>query len=78
MNEDRLNLIIGAALIVIGISGMWYFTRQLERLNKSSHMDREDFLHDTWNDLTKMKFYKNSTPEEQQSYYDAFWKNTKN
>jgi len=74
---DKINLIVGAALIMLGISGMWYFTRQLERLNKSSHMDLDDFMHDTWNDLSKMPFYLNADAHEQTLYYDAFWKNHK-
>lgn len=74
---DKINLYVGAALIVLGIGGMWYFTRQLDKINKTHHVDREDLMNDVWSDLTKMPFYLNADAHEQTLYYDAFWNNKK-
>ena len=72
--EERINLLIGAALFVGGVAGMYLCMRSAERIERlSKRLDLEKMKQTTWNDISSMAFYVNATPEEQAQYYSAFW-----
>ncbi len=75
--NEKIAMIVGASLIVIGTISMAACFRALDRLALQTNTARTNKLQEVWLELTEMDFYKNADDAEQQLYYDAFWTHTK-
>ena len=76
--EERIQFLIGAALFVGGVAGMYVCMRSAERIERlSKRLDLEKLRQETWNNISSMTFYVNASPEEQLAYYNTFWNATK-
>lgn len=73
---EKIQMLIGFALFVGGIAGMYACMRAADRIANRNYVYSETLRQDVWDDITSKDFYKNADSHEQTLYYDAFW-NTK-
>lgn len=71
---DKLNLIVGLGLIVVGTAGLYACMRAADRLANHNIVDIEKIRQDTWDDITRKPFYEKLSADDQIRFYDAFWK----
>lgn len=75
--EDKIGLIVGASLIVIGITGMVVSDRLIKKAaKKSSEEFRQRRMQEVWEDIQNSAMFEKLTPESRIAVFDTYWKTT--
>lgn len=75
--EDKAALIVGASLIVIGLTGLVIIDRLTQKAaKKSSEEYKEQRMQQGWELLQRHPFFAKATPEQRIEIFDTYWKTT--
>ena len=75
--EDKAALIVGASLIVIGLTGLVIIDRITQkRAKQASEEYREVRMQQGWEMIQRSRTFKNASSENRIALFDAYWKTT--
>lgn len=73
--EEKLTLIVGLSMIVVGTAGMITFLVMADRIEKkSSEERRERYRQHGWEMIQRSRMFTSSDEETRIKLFDAYWK----
>lgn len=76
-SEEKLALIIGASMVVLGTAGLVIIDRITQkRAKQASEEYREERMNEGWEMIQRSRAFATSTPEQRIKLFDAYWKTT--
>ncbi len=75
--EEKLTLIVGTSMIVIGIAGLVIIDRITQkRAKQASEEYREVRMQQGWEMIQRSRMFTSSSPEDRIKLFDAYWGTT--